>query len=316
MAGSTAVPLRRNLTALLLFAALAVLGQLVSAGPALGAASPITPPRFHARGLHPSPANPLRVWLLGDSVAHDGAPALTAALAATGEASVVADSTFGGWGLTIQHAWAAQSTQIIGDSHPQVIIGTWSWDNPDAAAHPGAYSALLRQAITTWTAPGNGVQLVVLVQFPPVGPNLFIEQAVKRLDYWIKVTAQQRAWDRIARSMTKVLAPRVVYFSTTQVFAPAGRFMTWMRIASRWQRVRQFDNVHLCVPGAVKFANTVVSDLGRILALNPPTPGWQQQSWVLDTRYRVGPFGDVACPRDAPPAHYRGTRLPGAPRGG
>ncbi|HXW38219.1 MAG TPA: hypothetical protein VEJ44_00880 [Acidimicrobiales bacterium] len=272
---------------------------------------PITPAGFHATGLDPSPANPVRVWILGDSVMNQGSPALSAALGATGEAQVVADSSFGGWGLTTQSAWIADSLQIIDDYHPQVIVGTWSWDDPMAGRDPRLYAALLAQAIGVWMSPGDGVRLVVLVQFPQPGPDLLIPGSIQRLRDWIKVTAEQDTWDRIARSMTSVFPGRVVYLSTAQVFAPGGRFVTWIRTDSGWARTRQLDNAHLCVPGAIEFGQVVVSDLQSILGLNPPAPGWQDGAWTEDVRYQVGHYGPGVCPADAPPtADYNGVRVP------
>lgn len=286
---------------------------LAAPGPAGAQSAPptITPPGFTLAGGDPSTAAPLRVWLLGDSVMHDAAPALSAALGATGEATVVADSTFGGWGLTTQSAWEADSNQIIEDYRPQVVVGTWSWDDTMAGAHPRRYAALLTRALGDWLAPGNGVRLVALVQFPPVGPNPFVPGAIPRLDHWIEVTAEQEAWDRIARSMTSVFPGRVVYLSTAQVFAPGGRFVTWAHTAGGWTRVRQVDNTHLCAFGAVEFGRSVVDELRSVLGLPAPTPGWQSGPWTADQRYQAGPFGPGACPANQPPMRtYTGVRVP------
>jgi hypothetical protein len=298
---------------LLLGGALVACLQMVPAGPAASAPAPplITPAGFHAAGLDPSPTNPVRIWVLGDSVMNDGSPALSAALAATGEASVVADSSFGGWGLTTQTAWVADSRQIIEDYHPQVIVGTWSWDDTLAGRHPRRYAELLTKALNVWMAPGDGIRLVVLIQFPPAGPNLLIPGAIARLRDWVQVTAEQDAWDRIARSMTRVFPGRVVYLSTAQVFAPDGRFVTWTRTDGGWARVRQVDNTHLCVAGAVEFGQAVVSDLQSILGLRTPAPGWQVGPWTADERYQVGHAGPGVCPTDAPrSSDYTGLRLP------
>src|ERR1700691_1806742 len=121
-----------------------------------------------------SAADPLRTWILGDSVMQDSSPGVTAALEPTGDWRVVANSSFGGWGLSTDHTWEKDLPQIISTWHPELVIGTWSWDAPLAQAHPHAYLLELIQALRTILAPGDGVDLVVLLQFPQVGPNTYV----------------------------------------------------------------------------------------------------------------------------------------------
>ena len=61
----------------------------------------------------PSPADPLRVMILGDSVMHDASFGITAALEATGEATV-ATRTIDGFGLTN----ADQLAHVAAQPHP------------------------------------------------------------------------------------------------------------------------------------------------------------------------------------------------------
>ena len=81
-------------------------------------------------------ADPLRAWILGDSVMADSAPGVTAALEATGDVQVVADSAFGGWGLSTDQTWATDLPRIIAQYHPEIVIGTWSWDDDARPARP------------------------------------------------------------------------------------------------------------------------------------------------------------------------------------
>ncbi len=272
----------------------------------------IVPATLHLSGLDPSAANPLRVWILGDSVMHDGAPPLTAALAATGEGEVVADSSFGGWGLTRVPAWAADSEQIIAAFHPQVIIGTWSWDDTLAQNDPAGYVALLRRALGVWLAPGDGVSLVALVQFPQIGPNAFIAQASLRARLWSALTTEQRAWNTEAAQVVQDFPGRAVYFTTDQIFAPQGRFLTWASTGGHEVRVRQVDNIHLCPFGAIELTQVIVGDLAGVLGLAPPAAGWQSGPWTADRRYAVGVAGPGACPNDPPLPGYRGLLVPTA----
>jgi hypothetical protein len=303
----------RGARALLSFGAI-VASALSWAAPGAGAGTstdPIVPSGFHVAGLSPSPSNPVRVWILGDSVMNDASPAIAAALAATGEATVVADSSFGGWGLTTQPAWIPQSQQILADYQPQVIIGTWSWDDTLAGDDPKLYASLLAQAIRVWTEPGDGVQLVVLLQFPPVGPNPYLFSASLRARSWLEVTQEQDAWDRIAESMVSVFPGHVAYLTTAQLFAPGGRFLTWTETPSgSLVRIRQLDNVHLCPFGAAELGQLVVSDLHSMLGLDPPAPGWVFGPWAADPRYNFGIGGPGACPEDRPLPGYDGVLLP------
>lgn len=306
------------------YSLLAAVPVVAGAGPAAAgpktapAVAPVTPVGFRLAGVDPSPAHPLRVWILGDSVMNDGSPAIGAALGATGEASVVADSSFGGWGLTRQLSWVQQSQQIITTFHPQVIIGTWSWDNTLAGDDPKGYAALLRQAMSVWLAPGDGVDLVVFLQFPQIGPPTFIQQANERQRWWAEQALGQDSWDRIAQGLVTDFPGHAVYLSTQQVFAPGGRFLTWaITTGSTWTRVRQVDNIHLCPYGAVEMGQLVVGDLEPILDLPPPAPGWQLGTWTQDPRFNIGLFGPGACPADRPlPGGYDGLLVPTLVTGG
>ena len=108
-----------------------------------------------------------------------------------------------------------------------MILGTWSWDDTLAGNEPALYRSLLRQALSVWMAPGDGVQLVVLLQFPPVGPNPLIASALGRQRRWTLQTEEQASWDRAAKAMTSAFPGHVVYLPTAQVFAPGGVFLTW-----------------------------------------------------------------------------------------
>ena len=307
-----ATPRPGRVTTTFAFAAVTLAIVVVPLLPAGAAGEPaVVPAGFRVAGPPPSASAPLRVWVLGDSVMHDGSPALAAALAATGEADVVADSSFGGWGLTRIAAWAADSRQIIADYHPQVVIGTWSWDDTMAGTDPEAYLALLRQALEVWLAPGDGVELVVLVQFPQIGPNTFTFQPGQRRRLWTALTLEQRAWDNDAMAVVSDFPGHAVYLSTDRLFAPGGRFLTWAPLpGGHFVRVRQVDNIHLCPFGAAAFATLVVGDLEPVLSLVAPQRGWQFGSWTQDPRYSIGVAGPGACPADQPGPGYEGLSVP------
>jgi peptidoglycan/LPS O-acetylase OafA/YrhL len=259
-------------------------------------------------GRTPSPSDPLRVWIMGDSVMFDSSPGLTAALQATGRATVTANSSFGGWGLSTDHVWPSDARRIISQYRPEVVIGTWSWDDGLAAADAASYRARLERAIRTILTPGDGVDLVVLLEYPPTGPSPGVADPAVRAARWKQQLQAQQAWDSVARSATGAFPGHAAYLRTAPVFAPAGRVMTWMHLSgSGWIRARKLDNTHMCPYGAALFGSAVVTALERPLRLGGMAPGWETGAWTHDRRYNDPPG---ACPADQPPSGYAGIPLP------
>lgn len=116
-------------------------------------------------------AHPLRVTLMGDSVLYGAGPGVAASLGATGEVAVTNDAV-PGFGLSIDHVWPQTIAQFIAESHPQLIVATWSWDDIPALVRPAQYRATLRRAVEEMLTPGDGVAGVIFTEFPPTGPVL------------------------------------------------------------------------------------------------------------------------------------------------
>ncbi|HET6811027.1 MAG TPA: acyltransferase [Acidimicrobiales bacterium] len=274
-----------------------------AAEPSLGSVPAALP-----AGRVPSPSDPLRVWIMGDSVMFDSSAGLTAALQATGRATVTANSSFGGWGLSTDHVWPSDARRIINQYRPEVVIGTWSWDDGLAAADAAAYRARLEDAVRTILTPGDGVDLVVLLEYPPTGPSPAVADPVLRAAKWKQQLRVQRAWDDVARAVTGALPGHAAYLRMTPVFAPGGRLMTWMHLSgSSWIRARKLDNTHMCPYGAALFGSAVVTALERPLLLGDMAAGWETGTWTHDGRYNDPPG---ACPADQPPPGYAGIPLP------
>ena len=262
-------------------------------------------------GRVPSAADPLRVWILGDSVMQDSAPGLTAALEATGDVKVVANSAFGGWGLTTDRGWYGQSTTIVDEDHPELVIGTWSWDAPAAHRHPVQYLEQLLAALGHLLAPGTGVDGVALLQFPQQGPNPEYLDAGKQTRAWVQQNDDQISWNDDARLAARFYRGHVLYLQTASLFSPDDRYFAWNRTSSgSWLRSRKIDNIHVCPYGAAELGALVARDLTPILHLGALAPGWQQGSWTRDATYD-DPAG--ACPADQPPPRYDGVKVPGPP---
>ncbi len=253
---------------------------------------------------------PYRAWIFGDSVMVDSSPGITAALQATGDVSVTKNSAFPGWGLTVDHSWLSGVQSTLAHNSFQIAMGMWSWDDPEAEADPAGYRALLTSYVNALLAPPDGVKLVVLVQFPQGGPNNTITDPVAREQEWKAQTAATNAWDDAARRVVADFPGRALYLTTQQLFAPDGRFLTWMRTpAGDWVRARKLDNIHMCPYGAAQFGALLTEELTPILDLAAPKPGWEFASWTEDPRYNDPPG---ACPDDQPPSGYRGIPVPGA----
>jgi peptidoglycan/LPS O-acetylase OafA/YrhL len=272
------------------------------------AAAPVAP----ALDLPPASAgNPYRVWIMGDSVMNDASLGVQAALQATGQMSVVLNSAFPGWGLTTDPGWPARAPQLIATYHPQIVIGTWSWDDTEAADTPSRYEERLQAALRVLLSPGNGVEAVILLQFPQTGPATEISSVSARNTAFIHQTTVQVDWDNEARQVTAAFPGHALYLTTSQLFAPNGRFYTWFKAPTgQWVRARKLDNAHFCPYGAAEFGALITQELTPLLRLGPMHPGWEFGAWTHDHRYNDPPG---ACPDDQPPPGYQGIPVPKTP---
>jgi peptidoglycan/LPS O-acetylase OafA/YrhL len=265
--------------------------------------TPITLPT----GTVVSAAQPLRVMLLGDSVMHDFSYGITAALQATGEATVVT-TTIDGFGLTTSSDWPTEFPKLIAQHHPQLILGTWSWDNdgptkPNALYQPAAYTALLRRAVKALLTPGNGVAGVILTQFPTSGTVKAPNPAEQARDDRVRV-AGINAWNATAAKMAADFPGRVMYLPVGSSLLLHGHYSAWLppvgdphAPSDRWTRVRKLDNVHICPEGSARYAKAVLSDMTGIFKLPKASPSWTQGAWTSDPDFNDPPG---ACPDDHP----------------
>ena len=256
----------------------------------------------------PSPANPLRVMVLGDSVMHDASFGITAALAATGEANV-ATRTIDGFGLTTAANWRTSVPNLIAQTHAQLIVASWSWDQygpttPNALHDPVAYTALLRSAVTTMLAPGNGVEGVIFVQFPQSGV-LMASNGDPQAAYNAERRAGVVAWNNIAQSMTGEFPGQVMYFPLADSLLLHGQYSAWLPPEGDprvplvgWIRVRRLDKVHLCPEGSARYGAAFLTDMTQVFGLAPATGNWSQGAWTSDPNFNDPPG---ACPNDHPP---------------
>jgi peptidoglycan/LPS O-acetylase OafA/YrhL len=278
-------------------------GTAVAGAGGDGTQVPITVPA----GTGISPAHPLRVVLLGDSVMRDASFGISAALHATGEVKVMTNA-IDGFGLVQSSVWPTSVPRIIRQEHPQLIVASWSWDQdgpttPNALDQPVQYTALLKRFVRVALTPGNGVDGVIFTQFPAIGvipnPSLAIQTSYNKMR-----TAGTIAWNDIAAEMPAAFPGRVMYLPLADSILLGGRFSSWLpppgqphAPADQWTRVRKLDNVHLCPAGSARYANALLSDMRALFRLTAANPDWTAGNWASDPDFNDPPG---SCPDDHP----------------
>ncbi len=249
-------------------------------------------------GQRISPATPLRVITIGDSVMVEAELGIKAALQATGEATVSTHS-FPGWGLTTDTMFLRDLNEILQQTHPQLIIAMWSWDNAFAYHHPKRYRALVNEFVTAMLAPGTGVDGIALVQFPRVAGLDAIIDPVVRNNVAVLQARYTRAWTAIARTLPTEYPGHVTYLPVASSLDVDGHYSAWLpTVSGAWIRARKTDNTHLCPAGAAVLGAAITQQLRPMFGLAPPAPGWINSSWTSDTYRYDTPAGE--CPNDQP----------------
>jgi hypothetical protein len=229
---------------------------------------------------------------------YDAEPGIKAALEATGEATVT-ERGFPGYGLLNDTHYTHDLAQLVQDTHPQLVIGMWSWDNAFAAAHPVRYTAIIERAIGVLLAPGDGVDGVAFLQFPTIGGLDAIIDPSERAKALATANADTRAWNRLVSTLPARYPGRVTFLRTASSLEVDGRYSAWLpTVTGGWIRARKIDNTHLCPAGAAVLGAAVTEQLTPMFHLAPPAPGWINDSWTSDkARYDNPPDG---CPNDQP----------------
>jgi peptidoglycan/LPS O-acetylase OafA/YrhL len=256
----------------------------------------------------PTPADPLRVMVLGDSVMVDASFGIRAALEATGEAAV-SPRAIDGFGLVNAGNWRTSLPNLIQQTRAQVIVASWSWDQygptkPNALHQPVEYADLLRSAVSTMLTPGNGVEGVIFTQFPISG-QLQAPNPSQQAAFNAERKAGNLAWNRIAESMTKEFPGQVMYFPLADSVLLDGKYSAWLpppsvphAPKSLWVRVRKLDTVHFCPEGSARYGAALLADMTQVFKLAPATADWTQGSWTSDPNFNNPPG---SCPDDHPP---------------
>jgi uncharacterized protein len=266
--------------AVVLAGLVAVSGCGARAAPVRTSAAPLAVVR------RPSSADPLRVLLVGDGVMFDAAPAISAALAASGPVRVTAYPVFG-FGLTRpewydwRRAWPPMVAQLRPDL---VVLMVGPWDTRTVAAGaPGTagwarwYSVVADRAAGVLTA--GGARLV-WVGMPWVG----------RPGSAPRVAALDAVLGRVPAAVA-----RTWFVDTRRLLAgPHGGYAAVQpAIDGGKVRVMKPDGEHLCPDGAARIGDAVAGRVGPVFGLGP-ADGWEAGDWRHDQRYSWAPGG--GCP--------------------
>jgi peptidoglycan/LPS O-acetylase OafA/YrhL len=274
-------------------------------GPAVAGAGgfahevPITLPP----GLTVSPTHPLRVLTFGDSVMSFAQKGIISALQSTADVAV-APAARPGWSLKTP-AGLAFLNHHIRLSHPQLIIGTWSWDNASAKSNPSGYQTKLDAAIRQMLSPHDGVLGVILLQMPVFDPDTNTPEGRG----FVPNAAGLATWNATVLQASATFPGKVMYLPVASSLEIDGRYTNWLpptgtRSAPlrHWVRVRTSDGVHLCPPGITRYAAPVLQDLIELFHLPPSRHEWWQSRLITvrGLAHSTNSFG-LTCPTDHPP---------------
>lgn len=284
-----AVPVTASLVGVTAMSLLTGPGVAASASPLPGA-EPTGQPVFSLASV-PTAQKRLRVLLIGDSEMVFAAPAIEAALDATGVITTSSDA-YPGWGLTTDHTWRRDLGVAVARYRPDVVLGTWSWDKVEAATHPAAYARLLDQLMKWLQAPRQNVKGVVLLQFPVVGLASGVPSMGKS-----EVNRELSRWNAAAHAEAERNPSWIGYLPVAGSLELGGAYSTWLPDASgHWVRARTIDEFHLCPAGAARYGDAVLTDLEAWWRLPKPSARWWKGAWTKWPSYQ----SHGKCPNDSP----------------
>jgi peptidoglycan/LPS O-acetylase OafA/YrhL len=230
----------------------------------------------------PTPQNPLRVLIVGDSVMYDASLGIAAALQATGDVRAFPNARLG-FGLTVKaYDWRTQWRLLVAQTRPDVVVSMFGgWDASQALAHGDAwYASMVGTALSALQSGGASVVFLGYPQnYPPSIPG--------------QVALDPKANEAGRELVNRVFAEKaaaapadVAFVSTAPALEINGKFATFMPGRfGQLERVRKHDNVHICPAGAERLGILVDSALSGPLGLPPTNDSWPAGSWRSDARY-------------------------------
>ena len=278
-------------------------GPQVAGAGGYGGEVPITLPP----GPTLSHTHPLRVLTFGDSVMTFAQFGIRAALERTQDAYVFPAAQTG-WRLTVpgDEQFVDRYIRLV---HPQLLVGTWSWDSVAAETHPAAYRQTLDAALRRWLTPGDGVLGVILLQMPALQPLPHVSTAPPSYLADLARRAAIPGWNVAARQAAGRFPGRVMYLPVASSLDLDGKYTSWLpsndkpsEPRTHWVRVRTSDGVHICPAGITRYTAPLLEDMRELFHL-PPAPGHWWNGYLITVqslRWQNSSLA-VTCPADHPP---------------
>jgi peptidoglycan/LPS O-acetylase OafA/YrhL len=245
-----------------------------------------------------SPADPLRVLIVGDSVMQDSAPGITAALQATGVVQVVDNDAKKYWGLEMFTGWKTAWPRLLQQYRPELVVGMWSWDGWPAHTDPVGYGRLVEEAVGLLLAPGSGVDGVAMMEFPRSRPATSSVDPGVQAQSLASAAAGAQAWNSVMASVAPQWPGQYLYLPTASSLEVNGQYSAWLPApGGALSRARKIDNFHVCPTGSARLGEALVAQLTPALHLPAAADGWWTGSWTKNHTYNDPPG---ACPDDHP----------------
>ena len=233
---------------------------------------------------------PVRVVVVGDSVAYDAEPGIRAALEATGDVRVDTRS-YGGVGLLRPGIDGYLADAVAGDPDV-VVVMLGGWDLGEVVADPEAYALRLDQTAALLTAGGAWV---VWLSMPPTPPGEGIEEARQTANRLFAALADRHPPVVHVDSGPVVGGPVV---GGPDEVSSHGFTLFRVGVDGGEVQVRKIrdgrDDGHLCPGGAALLGRAVLDALDGVVDLDPPEDGWWTGAWTGDARYDDPPGGCAA----------------------
>ncbi len=274
-------------------------GPTVAGAGGFGTEVPITLPP----NLKISPTHPLKVLTFGDSVMSFAQKGITSALESTGEVKVE-PAAQPGWSLKTPSGLAFLQLHVR-RSRPELVVGTWSWDNVAAKRDPASYQTKLDAAIRQLLSPHDHVVGVIFLQMPVFHPDASTPEGLG----FVPNAAGLASWNAAVEQASAIFPGKVMYLPVASSLEIDGRYTNWLPPTGtkstdlkHWVRVRTSDGVHLCPPGITRYAAPVLQDLTELFHLGPARRDWWQSQLITvrGLAHSTSSFG-VTCPTDHPP---------------
>jgi peptidoglycan/LPS O-acetylase OafA/YrhL len=248
----------------------------------------------------------LRVLAFGDSIMTLAENGLQAALGSTRDATVVPGAV-PGW--VLDPSDMSSLMKNVRRWHPQVLVGTWSWDSANAKNDPAGYQATLDAAVRRMLSPGDGVLGVVFLQMPALGPVPgYLAYTPSEEQSAEERVAGVPAWNAAVQEAAQRFPGKVMYLPVASSLELDGGYTNWLPphgVASaprgHWVRVRTTDDVHLCPAGISRYAAPILQDLTTIFHLTPSSVPWWREARISQNFYESAQSIAESCPDDHPP---------------